>query len=89
MNLGINSSDVWGQLWSVVGILGPLYAIFFGLLAVRMLLETAVTKIFPKPKATKAKRPRESVYYDRKQHPGLRTSKSKKGIKVSWYKDGK
>lgn len=88
-----NAGDVIGQMISVMSILGPIYAFFFGLMALRALMDTVANKIFPKPaKATKkktAKRPRTRVRYDRKQYPGLRVNYNKTGFTVSYYDDVK
>jgi hypothetical protein len=85
-----NAGDVIGQMMSVMSILGPIYAFFFGLMALRALMDTVANKIFPKPvKKKAAKRPRTRVRYDRKQYPGLRVNYNKTGFTVSYFDDVK
>lgn len=74
-------------MWMVVSTLGPLYAILFGLVALRELLDRTLMKTFSSGKKSKSKstRPRQSVFYDRSQYPGLRYHRTKKGLRVSWY----
>lgn len=84
-----NAGDVVGQKVSVLAILGPIYAICFGLVAVRALMDVFANKIFPKPAKPTKKRPRKTVRYDRKQYPGLRVNHNKTGFTVSYFDDAK
>ncbi len=83
-----NAGDVIGQMISVLTILGPIYAICFGLVAVRTLMGVVANKIFPKPTKPK-KRPRKTIRYDRRQYPGLRVNYNKTGFTVSYFDDAK
>ncbi|MDH7578483.1 MAG: hypothetical protein QHH75_11885 [Bacillota bacterium] len=71
----------------VVQFLGPVYAIPIAIVVLRELLDRLVMKVFPEPKkeGKKTNRPRKSVIYERKQYPGLRYYRTKKGLRVSWY----
>jgi len=85
MGINVSGSDVISQIGMILQVLGPIYAIFFGLLGARYLLENTVNKIFPPKLKTKTKKPRQSVKYDKKQYPGLRAYKTKQGLTISWY----
>jgi hypothetical protein len=47
MHLNATSTDVYGSMSMIFKVLGPIYAIVFGLMAVRLLFDKAVKKIFP------------------------------------------
>ncbi len=89
----VSADDVLVQTFMVIKVLGPIYALLFGLLAVRLLIDMLMGKIFPQPAKSKskakAKRPRQRVRFDRKEYPGLRYYRTKKGLTVSWYDDSK
>lgn len=87
----VSAGDVLVQTFMVIKVLGPIYALLFGLLAVRLLIDMLMGKIFPQPakSKSKAKRPRQRVRFDRKEYPGLRYYRTKKGLTVSWYDDSK
>ncbi|OLN29918.1 hypothetical protein [Desulfosporosinus metallidurans] len=42
-----NSADVLNQMFTVLKLLGPIYAIVFGIMGARMLMEKGLKKIFP------------------------------------------
>ncbi|TEB15169.1 hypothetical protein Psfp_02345 [Pelotomaculum sp. FP] len=80
-----SGTDVLVQMWAVVKVLGPLYALCFGLVGARLLIENA-TKVFkrkylPPPKKAKVSKPRRSsVFVAGDRNPSVR--KTKKGVYV-------
>jgi hypothetical protein len=84
-----DAGDVLNKLWMVVQFLAPIYAIAFGMLGARMLIEYGLGKLmdkfFPaKPKTTKTKsstatsrrRRRASVYISSERNPQIRRTKT-------------
>lgn len=50
-----NSSDVLNQTFTVMRLLGPIYALVFGIMGARMLIEKGLKKIFPNYNPKKGK----------------------------------
>lgn len=81
-----SSSDVLIKMWQVIKVLGPLYAIFFGLEGVRYLIDitgSALKKKYGKHSPRKAPRKktsprpkRNSVFVATGKNPRVRRTKS-------------
>ena len=91
MFLKTSGSDVLVQMWQVIKALAPLYALCFGLIGVRLLIDNAKAafmkkygKYFPskaKKKTTTTPRPkRSSVFVANSKNPRVR--KTEKGIYI-------
>lgn len=81
-----SAPDVMTQMWQVIKVLGPIYAIAFGLMGARMVIDR-VTDVFkkkyfsakPKREGTKStsRRPRRSsIYVSGTRNPRIRRTKT-------------
>lgn len=77
-----NASDVTNNMWMVLGLLGPLYAIIFGIMGAKLLINKVLRKIFPnyKPHNNKRKSNRSRKRINSSNRSTAKTRPNKKEV---------